>query len=317
MNYIFEHSLLNLVKNKGRNILTSLITLAIITSIVISLSIFNSSEAAINETKMALMSAVRITAQRQMTGGAITMSGNRQEQDNVPAISLEQYLYFADSIYLDGSDIRESSQSGGELDAVFYLTRPELITAFEAELRSKGLPAGYSVRTDEAMFERIISPVESLRNLSLSFLIIIISLGAVIMALLSAVTVRERKYEIGVLRAMGMKKDRVALGILTEILVITFICIIFGVMLGMVLSKPVSNTIMVNQSEAERASSTTLADRLGSIEEGRTEHIEISMNSKTFLQILLLSLILASIPGIISVRSITKAEPIKILVNRN
>lgn len=65
------------------------------------------------------------------------------------------------------------------------------------------------MKTDESSLERMVEPVESLKSLSLTFLIIILILGAVIMLLLSVIAVRERKYEIGVLRAMDMKKKKI------------------------------------------------------------------------------------------------------------
>ncbi|MFU2108463.1 FtsX-like permease family protein [Paenibacillus larvae] len=44
--------------------------------------------------------------------------------------------------------------------------------------------------------------------MSVTYIVIVLVLGAVILILLSSIAIRERKYEIGVLRAIGMKKGK-------------------------------------------------------------------------------------------------------------
>jgi len=311
--YVIEHALLNIAKNKGRNILLGVIIFAVITVAVVSLAIYNTSGDVIEEARAALQCSVHIAPQRQVVGGAVTQGGGQREV----AVPLEQYLSFAESEYLDGADIKENNRTPDGVDAVYYLKRPDMLPPFEAELRGKGLPDDYVVRTDESALERIAGPVESLKNLSLTFLLIVLALGAVIMVLLSAIAIRERKYEIGVLRAMGMKKNKVALGLWIEIVVITCICFILGLCAGTVLSQPVSDAIMTGQAQSETTGSTSLADRLNEADPDKTESIDISLNAVTALEIFVISVLLASIAGIVSVSQIAKSEPIKILMERN
>ena len=313
--YFIEHALLNLGKNKGRNILLGVIIFAIITATVVALAIYNTTGIVLDETRAALQSAVRVAPQRQTvgSGGRVTAGGDRDEA----GLSFEQYLYFSESEFLDGSDIKESNRNADGVDAVYYLKRPDMLAAFETELRSKGLPDDYAVRTDESAFDSVAGPVESLQNLALTFLIIVLVMGAVIMVLLSVIAIRERKYEIGVLRAMGMKKKKVALGLWTEIIAITCICFALGMGAGTVLSQPVSDAIMTGQAQSADTGSTSLADRLSGTDVSEPEKIDIAVSGVTALQILGISVLLASIAGIVSVSRITKCEPIKILMERN
>jgi len=313
--YVIEHALLNLGKNKGRNILLCVIIFAIITATVMALAIYNTASASIEGTRVALQCAVRVApGMRTPGGGPQQPAGGGQREAE---LTLEQYRSFAESDYLDGSDIQEGGRSADGVEAVYYLKRPDMLAAFEAELRSKGLPDDYAVRTDESNLERMAGSIESLKNLSLTFLIIVLTLGAIIMVLLSIIAIRERKYEIGVLRAMGMKKKKVALGLWTEIIAITCFCFILGMGAGQVLSQPVSDAIMVEQAQSAAAGSTSLADRLNPVGAGQTETIDVSISIITALEIFGISILLASIAGIISVSRITKSEPIKILMERN
>ena len=316
--YAIEHALLNLGKNKWRNILPGVIIFAIITAIVVALAIFNTTGIVIEETRAAIMSAVRI----QPAAGGGSQPGRMGEQDAArptgqeSLLTLELLQYFAESSYITGVDI---SEGGRGIEAVYYLIHPDMLPAFEADLRGRGLPEGYAVRADETAFASIVGPVESLQSLSLTFLLIILVLGAVIMVLLSAITIRERKYEIGVLRAMGMKKQKVALGLWTEIFVITCICFVIGMVAGSVLSQPISDAILTGQTQTNETGATTLADRLAGADgaaEQATAVVDVSINAGTAIQIFGISVLLASISGFISVSRITKSEPIKILMER-
>lgn len=305
--YVIENAILNIGKNKSRNILLGAIIFTIITATVAALSIYNSTGIIIEDTKSALQCAVRISPKKMV-------SGSRNEA----TLSLEQYLSFGDSGYLESSNVKETGGGADGVDAVYYLKQPDMLSAFEAELRSKGLPADYGVRTDESLLEKTAGSVESLQGIALAFLIIVLALGGAIMVLLSIIAIRERKYEIGVLRAMGMKKKKVALGLWTEIIIITCICFMLGMVAGTAISQPVSNALMNGQTPSSDGGST-LADRLGSADETaeQIDSVNVFVNAITALEIFGISVLLASIAGVVSVSRITKYEPINILMERN
>ncbi|MCL2426048.1 MAG: ABC transporter permease [Oscillospiraceae bacterium] len=281
--YVLEHALLNLGRNKGRNILLGVIIFAIITASVITLAISNTTEAVISETRYTFERMVRV-APRQIIYGE-------------ESVTLEQFHYFAESEYLVGADIRENPMSMSGIEAIYFLKQPEMLYDFEAELRNKGLPDNYSVVTENATFKNAIGHLENLQNITFTFLIIVLVLGAFIMVLLSVISIRERKYEIGVLRAMGMKKKTVALGLWIEILTITCICFALGMGAGAMLSQPISNMILAGQTDSI--------------------NVDVSVSILTAIQILGVSILLASIAGIVSISRITKCEPVKILMERN
>ncbi|WP_197256825.1 FtsX-like permease family protein [Paenibacillus dendritiformis] len=100
----------------------------------------------------------------------------------------------------------QPDMSGIKVDATYYLKEPDMLDAFAEEVYDKGLEKTFNVTTDEASYNKIIGPVEGLRGIAVTFMAVVLILGGIIIALLSSMSIRERKYEIGVLRAMGMKK---------------------------------------------------------------------------------------------------------------
>jgi putative ABC transport system permease protein len=312
MTYVLEHALLNLGKHKGRNILLGVILVAVITALFVALSIFNTTGVIINDTRGALQSAVRVGPQTQRVVGS-------QGQGVEPRVTMEQYEAWGDSAYVDGFDVSEGNGPDG-VEAVYYLSDPGLLGAFEAELRSEGLPDDYVVRTDSALFDATAGSVQSLQDIALTFLIIVVVLGAAIMVLASIISIRERKYEIGVLRSMGMKRHLVGLGLITEIVAIT--CVGFGLALGAgtLLAQPVSDALLAGQSEtAASGSGSSLADRLGTEDDTAQaiDEVTVAATAGTTLEVFGIAIGLAGVGGLVSVSRITRYEPIKILMERN
>ncbi|WP_343216129.1 ABC transporter permease [Clostridium mobile] len=222
----------------------------------------------------------------------------------------------------------ESGQRGIEITATYSLKNPDMLADFREEVYAKGLNEVYDVTTDEASYNKIVGPVEGLKSISLTFMIIVLVLGGIILALLSSISIRERKYEIGVLRAMGMKKGKVALGLWAEMLIITCLCLVVGIGSGTLVAQPVANVLLNDQivaAEEAEANANTGGPKMvivGGKPAGTTnvkplDNIEVSLGIDTIGQIITISLLLASVSGIVSIGKITKYEPIKILMERN
>lgn len=216
----------------------------------------------------------------------------------------------------------------GNVSAQYFLKDPTLLPAYEKELREKGLADYYTVTTDEVGYKKVVGPVEGLAKVTNTFLIVVLVLGSMILILLSTLAIRERKYEIGVLRAMGMKKAKVALGLLTETFVITGICLILGLVIGMVASQPVADSLLASQIELAEENHNTNGGMQtgGSTGVGAPEfssdvkplsELQVNLNTDAIIQIVLISFVLAGISSIVGIMYITKYEPIKILSERN
>ncbi len=210
-----------------------------------------------------------------------------------------------------------------EVEAEFVLKDPSTIGEFEKEVRAKGLQDYYKVSTDEKSYNKIVGPVEGLAKITNTFLIVVLVLGSAILILLSVLSIRERKYEIGVLRAMGMKKVKVALGLLTESLVITALCLCLGLGIGSIVSQPIADSMLQSQIElAEEGRGNYSDDGATSIKDMNSNakplsEIDIQLNADAILRITIISLALAGISSLVGIMYITKFEPIKILSERN
>jgi len=205
--------------------------------------------------------------------------------------------------------------------AAYTLKSPELLSAFESEARAVGLSYDYKVTIDEEAYNKIISPALGMAKISLTFMIVVLVLGGLILILLATLSIRERKYEVGVLRAMGMKKHKVAFGLIFESLIITGICLIIGLGVGAAVAQPVSDMLLKEQVAATEPYADSGADMFfagtqGDLNAKPITELNVNMNLRVVAMIILISLLLVTVSSITGISYITKYEPIKILSER-
>ena len=181
-------------------------------------------------------------------------------------------------------------------DIRFFLTNAEASEPFWQELKEKGLPASYKTDSNVEGYNEIVEPVRKMSSVAETFGIVILLTGAVILIFLSIINIRERKYEIGVLRAIGMKKYQLARGLVYESLSLILFCAVIGMALGGVLIKPISGMLLEGSEIA---------------------HAGVSLNPAILPLILLVAVGLGVISSLIGILYITKYEPMKILSEQN
>ena len=234
------------------------------------------------------------------------------------------------------------------LSATYVFADTDAYYAFEEEARALGLEDTYTITSaDITSFENGMTPLNTLSTMAGWFLIVILIIGAVILVVLNIFNVRERKYEVGVLTAMGMKKWKVAGQFMCEILVVTMIAIVIGAGIGAVSSVPVTNALLENQISSQQSESNRIENNFGrggmmngSIPSGENEsglgikennkfgnmvsgaanyitEVNSAMNLTVVLQMIGIGLLLTLIASVASVLFIMRYDPLKILANRD
>lgn len=210
------------------------------------------------------------------------------------------------------------------VNAKYELKSPEVVKDFENEIREKGLPDVYNVETDEASYNKIVAPVVGLSETSITFMWVVLVIGGVVLLFITAMAIRERKYEIGVLRAMGMKRLKVAIMFVIEMLILTTLCLGIGLAIGASVSQPIADTLIENQAKVtepqQSVGNYTQSIGMGSPETNDVEPlstIDVSLTVEAITQIILIALLLALLSSTAGVIYITKYEPMKILFERN
>ncbi len=190
---------------------------------------------------------------------------------------------------------------------------------------------------DVVAFEQSLVPLNSLSQFVLTFLIVVLVIGAAILALFNVFIIRERKYEIGVLSAMGMKKGKVASQFIAENIIICTLAIVCSIGVGSVIATPIGESLLEGQIESVEAEATNVQSNFGMRGEGGMgnmsgpsgasmpgmtettsyiEDIEFGLDATLLAQLIAIGLALSLVTSGISIITILRYEPLKILSER-
>lgn len=225
------------------------------------------------------------------------------------------------------------------LSAKFHLKDNDSLEKFEKEVRNKGLSDYYTVSTNEDEILATLRPIKSLSSFSMNFLIVIIVIGIGVLSVINFLNIRDRKYEIGVLRAIGMSKFKVTLQLVLEILFVAIMSLILGTGIGVLTSQPVTNKMLENEiksyqeqiennqnnfgGEGFNKPSQDMMNRGIKGSKNKIQNIDYVDNLKVkidlviILELFAISLLVTASSAVVASVVINKYNPNKILQNRN
>ena len=137
-----------------------------------------------------------------------------------------------------------------QLGYTYVLGSADDFETFASDVRQAGLDDTCTVQSaDVENHESSLVPLDNLAKFALTLLIVVLAVGAVVLNLFN---ICERKYEVGVLTAIGVKKVKVAAQFAIELLIVTMCGIALGVAGGAVASVPVSNQLRLLAGDPDR-----------------------------------------------------------------
>ena len=251
-----------------------------------------------------------------------------------------------ETIEVMGGSVERSSAVSGQLSSSFVFSGKESYELFGEELTAAGLPDYYTLTSSDInSYEAGLVPLQNLSGFATTLLFVVLAIGAVILIVLNIFNIRERKYEVGVLTAIGIKKGKVAMQFVTELLCVTLAAIIIGAGVGAAVSVPVSNNLLSAQIEQMQAEAESQEQRFGrpgggmggfadggrgrqdgmlslfGLGGGQAEvtyldKINATINFSVLLQLIGIGIILTLVSSFAAVVFVMRYEPLKILANR-
>lgn len=163
-----------------------------------------------------------------------------------------------------GLDADADTDSAARLNYTYVFSSKSDYEAFCEDAINAGLDDYYAVSSaDVENYESILVPLNNLSKFALTLLIVVLAVGGVVLVIITLLNVRERKYEIGVLAAIGVNKVKVAAQFTLELLIVTMIGLALGACAGAVASVPVSNQLLASQIEQQQSQQTNQREQFG------------------------------------------------------
>lgn len=176
-------------------------------------------------------------------GQTLTVSGifttNTQAGDNNVIVSLptEQQL---------------SGQSGDVTSATATVDSLDNLSSATTAIKNS-LGSSADVTSSEEQADEAVQPLNSVKSISLYSLIGAVIAGAVIILLTMIMIVRERRREIGVIKAIGASNLKVMLQFMIESVTLTIMAAVVGITLGVVAGNPITHILVTSSSSTATA----------------------------------------------------------------
>ena len=218
------------------------------------------------------------------------------------------------------------------LTPTFVLTDKNVIEKFSEELTEKGLSEYLSVQTNLDQVENATSTISNVSTFATTFLILTLLIGGIVLFVINMINIRERKYEIGVLRTIGMKKSNLTLQFISELLMVAFVSLAIGGLLGAASSVPVSNKLLENEIANQQEQRENInqnfggkmnmgdrpMERVSGVPDVQAfSKVDAVVDFKVLLQLYALGTILTLVSSTASMISIQKFSPLTILKERS
>ena len=209
----------------------------------------------------------------------------------------------------------------------FILNGEEDIEDFSAELTEKGLSEYYTINTNLDELENATKSIENVKIFATTFLIITLVISSLVLFVINLINIRERKYEIGVFRTIGMSKFKLTIQFVVELLIVAAISLIIGAIVGSFLAKPVGNMLLENEIETSQGEQEQISNNFGKQDmnmnfNNRTpvetiDSMEAVVDFTVVMQLLGIGILLTLMSSLASMISIQRFSPLTILKERS
>jgi putative ABC transport system permease protein len=191
-----------------------------------------------------------------------------------------------------------------------------VVSALKSALQDKA-----DIISQEEQAANSLKPLESISGLALAGVIGASIAGAAIILLSMIMIVRERRHEIGVIKAIGGKNSKVVLQFITEALTLTILGGIVGIALGIAVSGPMTQSLVENSQSQQHTGPgggervftkdnvSAVASQLGT----NTKAITASLTPQTIATSIGLTLLIAVVGSAVPAWAISRVRPAEVL----
>ena len=211
----------------------------------------------------------------------------------------------------------------------FILNGEEDIEAFTAEVKEKGLNEYYAINTNLDELQSATKSIENVKTFATTFLIITLIISSLVLFVINMINIRERKYEIGVFRTIGMSKLKLTFQFIVELLLVATVALIIGAVIGGFLAKPVGNKLLENEIETTQGEQQQISENFGKgdmkmemnfnnrDQVEAIDNMEAVVDFTVVIQLLGIGLLLTLMSSLASMISIQRFSPLTILKERS
>lgn len=218
--------------------------------------------------------------------------------------------------------------NGYDVNSVtFNLHNIDEVKSFILEVESMKIDQTYRKFNDSNdSYETMTSSIANVASTASIMVIVVVIAGALIIGLLSMLSIKDRKYEIGVLLSLGESRFKIMLQLVIELLIITIIAFSLATFTSNYTAQATTNYLLNQEIESIEKTEVKKDLRLGfgkfgqanleSIDTKIIDELEVSMNISDVVKTLAIGVLIIIITNMIQAIFVLKSNPKEIMLER-
>ena len=181
----------------------------------------------------------------------VTIKGIYKTSDSGDSMGARfNFMNPANTIFSSYTMVNTLTGSDGKTidSAVYNLDDPKDMESFVKQANKLIDTDTFSLETNDQMYQQMLQPLNNVSSFAKNIVLLVAAAGVIILTLIIMLSIRERKYEIGVLLSLGESRVKVISQFFVEI----FVCMIFALGIaaasGNIVGNAVGNQLLSQQT---------------------------------------------------------------------
>ncbi|WP_141433249.1 ABC transporter permease [Bacillus sp. 03113] len=190
------------------------------------------------------------SAELKIVGIYETSSSGDDQAMNFTAMNPYNKIYVPYTVAntLKGTDYKDTIDN-----AVYYMKDPAKMDSFVSEAKKNSSIDFNTFKLDanDQLYQQMMGPIQNVASFSKNVVYLVTIAGAIILGLIVMMSIRERKYEMGVLLAIGEKRWKLIGQFITEILMVAVIALGIATVSGKVVADKIGDQLLSQELTAQ------------------------------------------------------------------
>ncbi|MFC4652280.1 ABC transporter permease [Lactococcus nasutitermitis] len=172
--------------------------------------------------------------------------------------STENSISYMNTMYTALSVANAMKATTGQVSSASYnMSNPANATAFVKKANALVNSDKFEVSKNDTAYQNVKSSLDNVASFARNIVLIVAIAGAIILALIVMLMVRERRFEIGVLMSLGETKIKIIGQFFVELLMVTIVSVVIATAAGNVVGNVVGQQLLKQETTTTQTTQTS------------------------------------------------------------
>ena len=165
-----------------------------------------------------------------------------------PANTLYTYYTLANSFKEGATETSEQTIDS----AIYYLKDPSKMKSFVSTASQKLDTDTLTLTANDQAYQQMLTPLNNVASFATNIVVLVAVAGVIILSLIVILSIRERRFEIGVLMSLGENKIKIIGQFFIELFVIMLVSVSLAGLTGNVIGNVIGNQLLSQQNTTQQ-----------------------------------------------------------------